>query len=56
MWLFFHCSLEAVYTLSLLTGGGTVMYLLFHLAFFTINIKTGSSRKVAQTIPTMITS
>lgn len=32
------------------------MYLLFHLVFFTINIKTGSSKRVAQTIPTMITS
>lgn len=55
-WIFFHCSLEAGHTPSLLTEGGTVTYLLFHLVFFTINIKTGSSKKVAQTMPTMITS
>lgn len=57
VWLLFPFHLEADYTLDLpIEGVGMVIYLLFHWVFFTMSIKTGSSKRVAQTIPTIITS
>lgn len=57
VWLLFPFYLKADYTFGLpIEGVGMVIYLLFHWVFFTMRIKTGSSKRVAQTIPTIITS